>query len=474
VFSKLFKIILGLNKNQKLLIIENLTSSIDCIIRNINTDRIKDIQEIKPMFHQICSVLKDIFNSISGNHVTYFFNKIKQFNLVLHEFEHTVNHTKSIKLSPIDVFIEKNLRKHEEIEGFLFIFPDCWFEFKDLFLHLGLKSELDYEFVVKILSKLKNEENFDRSKAINAMNLLFKSKSPEFLIDETLDLYLLNGNMKLIKSSELYYIDKEDLNHLYKTDLCKNSCLLSLEVISEQFSKYKFYNNKWDKIIDKLLKQHQPKIISNLIRKEIIVAGDSIINEEDVEIRNKIKNEKFISSIKKLLNEESNEINEFLMKIKCYKTNQLFTESFFKNHRIDRSEINEKTWTNLDDTNKSIKFYRNIRSPYICSKNLCDGIVSGLEKYFFENDGFINKSTKETIIDILLEKEENKYELLLTEHITFKKLMDSRTDKKILSPRINSTQSPFSVENKKRKLSEIKSNVESEEEKKRKLIEDIN
>jgi hypothetical protein len=140
------------------------------------------------------------------------------------------------------------------------------------------------------------------------------------------------------------------------------------------------------------------------------------------------------------------------MKIKCYKTNQLFTESFFKNHRIDRSEINEKTWTKLDDTNKSIKFYRNIRSPYICSKNLCDGIVSGLEKYFFENDGFINKSTKETIIDILLETEENKYELLLTEHITFKKLMDSSTDQKILSPRINSTQSPFSVENKKRKL----------------------
>jgi hypothetical protein len=91
------------------------------------------------------------------------------------------------------------------------------------------------------------------------MNLLFKSKSPEFLIDETLDLYLLNGNMKLIKSSELYYIDKEDLNHLYKTDLCKNSCLLSLEVISEQFSKYRFYNNKWDKIIDKLLKQPNRK-----------------------------------------------------------------------------------------------------------------------------------------------------------------------------------------------------------------------
>jgi hypothetical protein len=44
-------------------------------------------------------------------------------------------------------------------------------------LHLGLKSELDNEFVVKILSKLKNEENFDRSKAINAMKFIaFKLK----------------------------------------------------------------------------------------------------------------------------------------------------------------------------------------------------------------------------------------------------------------------------------------------------------
>ena len=81
------------------------------------------------------------------------------------------------------------------------------------------------------------------------------------------------------------------------------------------------------------------------------------------------------------------------------------------------------------------------------------GIVSGLEKYFFENDGFINESTKETIIDILLEKDEDKYELLLIEHQNFKKT-------------------------KKRKLSEIQSpnssNVESEVEKKRKLIEDIN
>jgi len=92
-----------------------------------------------------------------------------------------------IKLSPIDIFIEKNLRKHEQIEGFLFIFPDYCLEFKDLFLHLGLNSELNYEFVVKILSKLKIEENFDTSKAINEMNLLFKSKSQENLIDETLD-----------------------------------------------------------------------------------------------------------------------------------------------------------------------------------------------------------------------------------------------------------------------------------------------
>ena len=419
VFSKLFKIILGLDKNQNVITIENLTNSIDCIVRNINVERIKDIQELRPTFHQIYSILNSIFNSVDQNHVASFFDKIKQFNLVLHEFENTVNETKLIKLSPIDIFIEKNLRKHEQIEGYLFIFPDYWFEFKDLFSHLGLNSELNYEIVVKILSKLKNEENFELSKAINAMNLLFKSKSPEYLIDETLDLYLLNGNMKLIKSSELYYIDKEDLNHLYKTDLCKNSCLLSLEVISEQFSKYKYYNNKWHKIIDKLFKQHQPKIISNLIRKKIMVTSDSIMNEEDVEMTNKIKNEKFIASLKKLFNEESNEINEFLMKIKCYKPNQLFTESYFRNQRIARSEINEKTWTKFDDTHKTIIFYRNIRSPYISSKNLCDGIVTGIEKYFYENDGYINKSTKETIIDILLEKDEDKYELLLNEHKQF-------------------------------------------------------
>ena len=62
--------------------------------------------------------------------------------------------------------------------------------------------------------------------------------------------------------------------------------------------------------------------------------------------------------------------------------------------------------------------------------------------------------------------------------ITFKKLMDSTSpDQKILSPRINSIQSPLSVDNKKRKLSEIQSpnssNVESEKDKKRKLIEDL-
>ncbi len=55
--------------------------------------------------------------------------------------------------------------------------------------------------------------------------------------------------------------------------------------------------------------------------------------------------------------------------------------------------------------------------------------------------------------------------------------MDPSPDQKILSPRINSTQSTLSLETKKRKSSEIQSpnssNVESEEEKKRKLIEDI-
>jgi hypothetical protein len=57
--------------------------------------------------------------------------------------------------------------------------------------------------------------------------------------------------------------------------------------------------------------------------------------------------------------------------------------------------------------------------------------------------------------------------------INFKKLVDSSPDQKILSPRINSTQSPFNVENKKRKLSEIQS-PNSSNVKVKKLFEDIN
>ena len=339
---------------------------------------------------------------------------LKKLNLVLHEYE--VDDKKIIKLSPMESFVGNNLRKYDEIEGHLYMYPDYLFEYKDLFLYLSLNCELTYEICVKILSKLKMEKTFDESKALKAMNLLFKCKAPEFLIDETLELYLLNGNLKLIKANELYYIDKEDLNHLYKTEFCRNCCLMSLETFAFHFGKYKFY--KWEKVIKNLLRQDQPKPISNKIKKEI-TDDNEITNEDDIDLNNKVKHYLFIRTIKLLLDEKSNEIEEFFMNIKCYKTSQLKTKAYYNDKLIPDSDLNEKTWTKMDESSKSITFYRNIRSPYITNKKLCEGIVDGLEKFYFKNDGWIKKSVKDTIIDILLEKSEDEYELLLDEYAKF-------------------------------------------------------
>ena len=414
LFIELYSILINFDKNQKLAIIGAIKNSIEFLTDAINTRKLKDINVVKPIFDQIYMILKNIFVTIGHTKVFQFFESIKKLNLILHEYE--VDDRRIIKLSPIEWFVEKNLRKYDEIEGHLYIYPDYLFVYKEMFLHLGLNCELTYEICVKVLSKLKIDKAFDESKALKAMNLLFKCKAPEFLIDETLELYLLNGNLKLVKAHDLYYIDKEDLNHLYKTEFCKNCCIISLETFAVHFGKYKFY--KWEKIIKNLLKQDQPKAISGNIKKEIIDDYE-IKNEEDVNLNNKVKHDLFIRTVKLLLNEKSNEIDDFFMNIKCYKTSQLKTKVYFNGQLIPDSDLNEKTWTKIDDSSKSITFYRSIRSPYITNKNLCEGIVNGLEKFYFKNDGWIKKSVKDTIIDILLEKSEDEYELLLDEYTKF-------------------------------------------------------
>ena len=73
----------------------------------------------------------------------------------------------------------------------------------------------------------------------------------------------------------------------------------------------------------------------------------------------------------------------------------------------------------MDESSKSITFYRNICSPYITNKKLCEGIVDGLEKFYFKKVDSIKKSVRDTLTGILLEKNEDLYEFLLNEHGKF-------------------------------------------------------
>ena len=415
VFSKLFKIISGFSK-QELLggTIESFKASLKFLIENINLNGNEDL---KSLFIQIYSLLKNIYEKVNRVDTAAFFESIKSYNLILHEFEKNDNIL--VNLSPVETFIEKDLRKFEQIEGYLYIYPEYLHEYKDMFSYLGLNSEINYELCVKILAKQKKDKNVNTFDAIKAMNLLFKCTAPEFLVNETLDLFLLNGRSQFVEASTLYYIDKDVNYHLYNTDFCKNNCLIPLDTIASEFSKYRLYNNKWEPLIKILLPQHQPKKISRFITKEMIMNNDMNESVEEQELVSKVKNNAFIQSIKQLLGTESIEIDNFFMNAKFYKPNILRTQKYFKRELIIGSELNEKTSTKFDDKSKSIHFYRNTIFRNYTYKNLCACIVEGLEKYYYKSEGSINESTSETILELLLEQNEEMYEELLNEHNRF-------------------------------------------------------
>ncbi len=129
-----------------------------------------------------------------------------------------------------------------------------------------------------------------------------------------------------------------------------------------------------------------------------------------------------------LLGENNNE-NKFegtLFRLpfrKFYKVYVLKTRKYFCQKLIEGSELNEQFSTKLDDSVKSIIFYRNTQLPYFTSKNLCSGVLEGLEKYYSQS-GVQLQSTADYIIELLiasLQKNEEIYEKVVDENEKFEK-----------------------------------------------------
>ena len=410
VISQLYNSISSLYTNRTFSILNSFKISVKFLIEKLsNEDLYEILDKIKPIFITIYTILNKIKSKS-------YLEDIKNEKLVLHEIE--TNDKITWRLSSIEKFVENDLRKSQEIDEYLYRFPDYLYDYRNLFLSMGLHQHLSYELCAKMLENLKINENADSSIiAFRIMDLLF---SAEFTPDDSTDLYLLNNNLKLVKSSELYYIDRESLYHLYETEFCKDICIVSLKTLSSKFKRYELYSNKWESLIStRLLSKHQPKPISREITYSMKhnSSNDSII---DIETTKKIQGASFIKSIKRLLKTDSESIDDFFRNAKCFKTVELVSQICFKGEPIPDSEHYEISTTNFDDSKKSIIFYRNTMLPYVVSKFLCDGIVEGLERYFHENKEKINHSTAETIIELLLADKEEIYENILEEDQKFK------------------------------------------------------
>jgi hypothetical protein len=148
LLSDLYENIFNLNENDLLSVIYEFNRSIKFLISNINLSSSENINLIKPVFILIYSIIKKIFETdVDQNEVANFFEDIKSYKLIFHEYEN--NEKTLLKLSLIENFIEKDLRKFEQIENQLYIYPDYLFEYKDMFINFSLNIEVNYELVLK-------------------------------------------------------------------------------------------------------------------------------------------------------------------------------------------------------------------------------------------------------------------------------------------------------------------------------------
>jgi hypothetical protein len=179
--------------------------------------------------------------------------------------------------------------------------------------------------------------------------------------------------------------------------------------------------------------EHQPKRVSSSITKETVDLEDNDALE-DVELTTKIREKRLTDCVKKLLKTfESKDVEDFFMKIKFYKVDVLKTHKYFCQQLIEESELNEQFSTKFDDSVKSIIFYRNTQLPYFTSKNLCSGVLEGLEKYYSQS-GVTQQSTADYIIKLLtasMQTNEGIYEKVVKEYEKFddyKRIFDYESD----------------------------------------------
>jgi sacsin len=390
------------------------------IKNNITNENVKIIQNI---FLRVYRISDNYFQTIQGKNNQEYLKRLSNFEIIIHKYKSDSNNYKW-RLSRIDEFILLGLKECDQIEKLIYTFPMELNEFKDLFFDLGLHKEINYKLCVKLLAKIhdkmKNEDDDKmllREQSLKVMNLLFKN-SPE--VKNEVDhekLYLLNFDYELVETSQLFYIDRYNLNHLYSNKKIKSLCLISLDAFSSSFREYKKYNNSWSKtnVLNGLDQRHHTKPISRSISSELI-KNKNFEMTSNVKLENKVKSQLFINSIISLLNVDTHDVNfmkNFFTNIKIWDTKNLRIKMYLNGEVLENFDVEESFYSEFDQKIGSIVFYKNTFLSYRTFDALSDCIVEELSKQFSEYK-YLLEQTKSIIIELLASKEEN-YELIINE-----------------------------------------------------------
>ena len=412
--------LLKINENELTFNLFEFLKSLQFLINSIkNIEKIDNLESIKKLFKKIYKIIDEKKCNKE------FLKEIKDLDLIFHELvKGKINY--GWKLNRADEFIVAGLNETEQIENLLFVFPNDLAEYKSLFISLGSNKQIDYKLCVKLLAKLndrmllKLNDSEDISKqAMQVMRLLFKNCKEEENTGNAETLYLLNDALQLKESSDLYYVDKYNLNHLYLNERIKNCCLISLKTFSSHFEEYKVFNNNWSKCdtLRGLHKQHRIKPLSTEITSELI-KNENFQIERDFQLENKLNDQQFINAFTSLLNINDDVslkfISNFFTNMKIYTTKNLRTRAHYREELLENTEIEQSFHSEYDKNTQSLVFYKSTVFPIKTYDALSDCIIEELSSYFNQYKHLLQE--RKTFLIELLNSAQGNYDEIIQEY----------------------------------------------------------
>ncbi|CAM2704787.1 unnamed protein product [Rotaria socialis] len=170
-----------------------------------------------------------------------------------------------------------NLSVTDEIPPFIFSLDNDFYEYKDLFLQIGTKSEphpMLYGDILRKLSKVCDQDYLNSNelcKSLKAMECFFKYLATSTAVNSQTKLpglYLVSNDFKLAKSNDIVIMDdKTKLDYMTKLVHDKfmfnpNECVLKLDPTPSSNSKEKATPTNVKDIIDRIFVSQRPILFS--------------------------------------------------------------------------------------------------------------------------------------------------------------------------------------------------------------------